>query len=94
MRLKIVSDGNGMNTRLIDAETGRDVSGDFKCTHIEIDAMEPVTATLTVVGLPIEITCDAWIEHEQTLIYDPEDNQSLDDAIAILQEQRAKRDRT
>jgi hypothetical protein len=92
VKLKIVSDGYGpMGTRLIDAETGRDLSADFHCTRVEIDVNEPfVTATLTCVRLPFEITCDARIE--QTLIYDPDDNDSLDQAIALLQARRAERD--
>lgn len=92
MKIKIVSDGT--RTSLIDAETGRDISADLKCTHIEIDACDPVTATLTCVNLPFEITCDAFVDTIQTLEYDPDDNDSLDQAIALLQQRRAERDRT
>lgn len=86
MKVKIVSTGTASTTLVVDAVTDELLEN---VTRLEIDPIGfdtgLVTATLTIIDLPVEIACEARVHHQQTLVYDPSDQQSIDRAIAILQ---------
>lgn len=93
MKVKIVSDGTPCGTTILDADTGVDISAGLRCTRIVIGSdADGTIATLTLERVPVEFIGDANFENVATLSYDPEDNDSLDQAIAHLQAQRKARD--
>jgi hypothetical protein len=91
MNIKIVSDGTALNTRIIDADTGQDISNDLHCSRIEIDTSDDlVRATFQVHSVPLDLVApDPIFEREATLYFDPNNTDSIDRAIAELQRQRA-----
>lgn len=89
-KIKIVSNGNGAD--ILDADTGESIAKALRCTHIEIDATNPTPKAILMVESPaLDLVCDVWIEHSQTIEYDPTDIDSIDHVIAHLQAQRAER---
>jgi len=93
MRIRIVSDGTAFGTQLVDADTGANISEGMRCTRVVIDARDGLaTATLTVDAVTLDLTTEfTQIERDATLTYDLDDIDSIDQAIAALQEQRAAR---
>lgn len=93
MRIKIVSDGSAYGTHLIDADTGENLDSALRCTHLECDAQDGLmVATLTIRDVAIDVTVpEVLMERVATLEYDPDDTDSIDQAIAELQQQRAAR---
>jgi len=91
MRIKIVSTGDPFRTKLIDADTGADITG-MHISRIVLDVKEGITATLTAHAVLIDLTTE-FTELEQivTLSYDQGDIDSIERAIAELQRQRAAR---
>lgn len=94
MKVKIVSGGSSRLTRVFNAETGDEL---LYVTKIEIDPIgvqnDVVTSRVTLVNLPIEITCEAEIEHQQTLVYDPNNADSIAQAEQILHDAAVALDR-
>lgn len=93
MNLKIVSDGTAFNTRIVDADTGADVSSDLRCTRIEVDVSDgPVRATFSVVNVPLDMVLpDVLFEREASVYYDPDNTDSIERAIAELERQKLAR---
>jgi hypothetical protein len=94
MRVKITHDGSfdcaSGGTTIVNADTGEPI-GMVSRIDIVLDAMDGPSAILYVASPQVDMVIDTRIETEQTLIYDPGDNDSLDQAIALLQARRAAR---
>jgi hypothetical protein len=50
---------------------------------------EPAQAVLSCHAPAVDCVCEIRIETERTLVYDPDDIDSLDKALALLSERRA-----
>lgn len=89
MRVKIISDGNAVTARVVDAETGQEIEG---VTRVEviIDPTGFVARACLYLDRPqIEVVAQAAFT--ETLSYDPHDTDSIDRAIARLEAERAER---
>lgn len=66
MKIKIVSDGTVHGSKVMDAETGEMLSG-VQSVEWSVKAGEEhfARATLTVIDVPVEIECEAQVQHEK-----------------------------
>lgn len=56
MKLKIVSDGNPINTKVVDVETGKDITKSVRGINWQISVDRLAEAEIVLVGTPVEIT--------------------------------------
>lgn len=61
MKLKIVSDGTGRNTKVMDVETGEMLEYVTKVVWTA-DNSGPTQALITVIDIPVEVVSEAEIE--------------------------------
>jgi hypothetical protein len=56
-KIRIVSEGNGRTTRVLDAETGEDLTSRLCVSHAswEVDAKGLAKATLTLVNVAVDV---------------------------------------
>jgi hypothetical protein len=55
VKIKIVSDGTPINTKVIDTETGRDLGLLVSRIDVSVGAQEMVTARLEIIGVELDI---------------------------------------
>lgn len=82
-QIRIVNtNGNGADTKILDGDTGADLTVGLRCTQIVIDADDFLTAKLTVMPV-IDVLVTA--QYVATVEYDPTDADTIETAIGQLQ---------
>jgi len=90
-RVRIVSEGTALSTRVLDVETGADLTPQLHVERVVIDVEDIVVrATLSTIAAPFDIVCDATVEKRALLTYDPDDVDSIDRAVVLLSMRRAE----
>ena len=91
MKVKIISDGNPYGSAVVNAETGEPIEWVSR-VEIVITPGDCPHAVITVVNPELEIVGEGHTKRDQTLAYDPDDNDSITQAIARLIARRAERE--
>jgi hypothetical protein len=65
MRVKIISDGTSLGTRVVDAETGEILEGIVGLSWVATARSDLTAATITLMGVPVELESDAISVTEQ-----------------------------
>ena len=82
-QIRIVNtNGNGADTKILDGDTGADLTVGLRCTQIVIDADDFLTAKLTVMPV-IDVLVTA--QYTATLTYDPSNPDTIESVIRNLQ---------
>jgi hypothetical protein len=90
-QVRIVSGGLARTTKVYDVATGEDITSLLRVHRIVLDVYdEPAQAVLSCHAPAIDCVCEIRIETERTLVYDPDDIDSLDKAVALLSERRTE----
>lgn len=91
MKVRITSDGTYNGSRVENAETGEPIE---RVTRADICIdYKKMTATLYMDLPVVDITCEAVIVTAKTLIYDPDDRDSIERALGVLSARMEELDR-
>lgn len=80
------ADGRGISTQITDIETGENLSKKLKVSRIEIDATEVIKATLHIALPAIDVRAVAHTKRSATIIFDPDDVESVQRAFESIRE--------
>lgn len=82
MKVRITSDGTYYGSAIQNVETGELIE---KITSADIHiGWKTMSATLYTEVPIVDITCDAALVSAKTLIYDPDDRDSIERALSVL----------
>jgi hypothetical protein len=83
--IRITNDqGHSAYTRIVDTETGEDLTRKLMVTHIEMDVSDMVQATLHVIGPHINVVARAETKRTATVTFDPDDPGSVERALMAV----------